>query len=91
MPFEFKPQHDFDLHIALEVDRPALDIMRERAEAAGIEVRGIANHGFIESIYLRDPDGYVVELSAPVATAGPVPDSADARCVLDKWQHARGR
>jgi dienelactone hydrolase len=25
MPFDFKPQHDFDLHIALEVDRPVLD------------------------------------------------------------------
>ena len=24
MPFEFKPQHDYDLHIALEVDRPTL-------------------------------------------------------------------
>ena len=25
MPFDFKPQHDFDLHIALEVDRGTLD------------------------------------------------------------------
>jgi catechol 2,3-dioxygenase-like lactoylglutathione lyase family enzyme len=27
MPFEFKPQHDFDLHIALEVDELALQPM----------------------------------------------------------------
>src|SRR6266566_3613285 len=26
-PFEFKAQHDFDLHIALEVDEPALHAM----------------------------------------------------------------
>ena len=25
MAFDFKPQHDFDLHIALEVDRPVLE------------------------------------------------------------------
>lgn len=25
MPFEFKPQHDFDLHIALEVDEDVLE------------------------------------------------------------------
>lgn len=27
MPFEFKAQHDYDLHIALEVDMPALHEM----------------------------------------------------------------
>jgi catechol 2,3-dioxygenase-like lactoylglutathione lyase family enzyme len=27
MPFEFKPQRDFDLHIALEVDEPTLMAM----------------------------------------------------------------
>ena len=27
MPFEFKEQHDFDLHIALEVETPVLERM----------------------------------------------------------------
>ncbi|MGZ8259236.1 MAG: VOC family protein, partial [Caldimonas sp.] len=27
-----------------------------------IETRGVSNHGFIDSIYFRDPNGYVIEL-----------------------------
>ena len=32
-----------------------------RGKAAGIETRGVSNHGFIDSIYFRDPNGYVIE------------------------------
>ena len=35
MPFEFKPQHDFDLHIALEVGAEALPPMMAKGESAG--------------------------------------------------------
>src|SRR5262249_3801797 len=64
MPFEFKAQHDFDLHIALEVDEATLQSMLEKGKAAGIETRGISDHGFLHSIYFRDPNGYVIELTA---------------------------
>ena len=64
-PFDFKEQRDFDLHIALEVDRVALLEMRQKGQERGIETRGSAQHGFIESVYFRDPNGYVLELSAP--------------------------
>ncbi len=64
MPFEFKAQHDFDLHIALEVDEAALEPMMAKGRAQGIETRGISDHGFIHSIYFRDPNGYVIELTA---------------------------
>ena len=30
-----------------------------------IETRGIIDHGFIKSIYFRDPNGYVIELTYP--------------------------
>jgi catechol 2,3-dioxygenase-like lactoylglutathione lyase family enzyme len=63
-PFEFKQQHDFDLHIALEVSQDDLHKMFEKGKAAGIETRGISDHGFIDSIYFRDPNGYVIELTA---------------------------
>lgn len=33
-----------------------------RAQAAGIEIDGAADHGVSEAIYLRDPDGNGVEL-----------------------------
>ncbi|MSO54667.1 MAG: VOC family protein [Rhodospirillales bacterium] len=63
-PFEFKKQHDYDLHIALEVEPAVLKPMMEKGKAQGIETRGISDHHFIDSIYFRDPNGYVVELTA---------------------------
>ena len=63
MPFEFKAQHDYDLHIALEVQHADLMAMFEKGKRAGIETRGISDHGFIDSIYFRDPNGYVIELT----------------------------
>jgi len=62
-PFDFKPQHDFDLHMALEADQADVDRARAAAEARGIEVRGPSDHGFIQSTYFRDPNGYVIELA----------------------------
>jgi len=64
MPFEFKEQHDFDLHIALEVEYPVLETMLAKGKAAGIQTRGVSDHKFIHSIYFRDPNGYVIELTA---------------------------
>ena len=70
--FEFKDQHDYDLHIALEVDYEHLRTMLDKAKHAGFETRGVSDHGFIHSIYLRDPNGYVIELTAKL------PNHADA-------------
>lgn len=86
-PFEFKPQRDFDLHIALEVERQVLDHMLQSGRAAGIETRGISDHGFIESIYLRDPNGYVIELTARTSTHTDASfDSGKAHAILQQWQ-----
>jgi catechol 2,3-dioxygenase-like lactoylglutathione lyase family enzyme len=88
MPFEFKPQHDYDLHIALEVERSVLEPMMAKGRAAGIEVRGISDHGFIDSIYFRDPNGYVIELTAkrPSHDRAMDPAANRARSQLDEWQ-----
>jgi catechol 2,3-dioxygenase-like lactoylglutathione lyase family enzyme len=93
MPFEFKPQHDYDLHIALEVDQPALEAMLAKGKEQGIETRGISDHEFIHSIYFRDPNGYVVELTAkmPGHDQAMDPDANGARAKLDKWQAAKLR
>jgi len=88
-PFDFKQQHDFDLHIAVEVDQAALEPMMAKGKAAGIETRGISDHGFIHSIYLRDPNGYVIELTAKTGADGEEVDPARARKVLDEWQAAK--
>ncbi len=88
MPFEFKEQHDFDLHIALEVTYEHMQAMMAKGKALGMEVRGIADHDFIHSIYFRDPNGYVIELTAPMPGHDTATDNAKnrAREKLDAWQ-----
>lgn len=87
-PFDFKDQHDFDLHIALEVHKEDLPVMLEKGRLAGIETRGIADHGFIDSIYFRDPNGYVIELTAkrPDHDARVAAAAKTAHTALAKWQ-----
>jgi catechol 2,3-dioxygenase-like lactoylglutathione lyase family enzyme len=87
-PFDFKQQHDYDLHIALEVPRDALEPMIAKARAAGVDVRGIADHDMIDSIYFRDPNGYVIELTAkrPDHDAKMDPAKNKAREHLTTWQ-----
>jgi len=91
MPFAFKKQKDFDLHIALEVDPETLERMFAKGKKAGIETRGISDHRFIRSIYFRDPNGYVIELTAKVP--GMLADRdvmvKDAHLKLGKWQKAK--
>jgi catechol 2,3-dioxygenase-like lactoylglutathione lyase family enzyme len=91
MPFEFKAQHDFDLHIALEVDEATLQSMLAKGKAAGIETRGVSDHGFLNSIYFRDPNGYVIELTAKMAGHDSAMDRTrnGARSKLDRWQAAK--
>lgn len=86
-PFDFKVQHDFDLHIALEVEAPALREMFEKGKARGIETRGISDHRFIDSVYFRDPNGYVLELCAKRSEHDAQMDPATngARAALDRW------
>ena len=90
-PFEFKAQHDFDLHIALEVSEEELHALFAKGKALGIETRGIADHEFIHSIYFRDPNGYVIELTAKRAGHDQAMDPAKngARAKLDRWQARR--
>jgi len=91
-PFEFKAQHDFDLHIALEVSEEHLHAMLAKGKAAGMETRGPADHGFLHSIYFRDPNGYVIELTAkrPGHDQALDPQVNGARAKLDRWQAAKG-
>jgi catechol 2,3-dioxygenase-like lactoylglutathione lyase family enzyme len=89
-PFEFKEQHDFDLHIALEVDAETLERMFAKGKAEGVETRGVSDHGFVHSIYFRDPNGYVIELSAKTGEEqDPQEKSRAARAALDAWQASK--
>ncbi len=89
MPFEFKAQHDFDLHIAVEVPRSVLEPMLDKGKQAGIETRGISDHGFIDSIYFRDPNGYVIELTARRDDHDRALDAGKAHAALARWQQSK--
>ena len=58
-----------------------------KGKAAGMEVRGIADHKMIDSIYFRDPNGYVIELCAKRAghDAQMDPATNGARESLQRW------
>lgn len=87
-PFEFKDQRDFDLHIALEVERDDMMAFFEKGKAAGMETRGVSDHHFIESIYFRDPNGYVIELTAKTEAGDAYAEQAKAEAhdKLAQWQ-----
>jgi catechol 2,3-dioxygenase-like lactoylglutathione lyase family enzyme len=93
LPFEFKPQHDFDLHIALEVAPDVLQPMLAKGREWGIETRGPSDHGMIDSIYFRDPNGYVIELCAkrPGHDEAMDPARNGARAALDRWTEEKAR
>jgi len=92
-PFEFKDQHDFDLHIALEVDADTQKRMFDKGKAAGIDTRGVADHGFIKSIFFRDPNGYVIELAAKDVDADAYEAEAakKAHASLAAWQKGKSQ
>jgi catechol 2,3-dioxygenase-like lactoylglutathione lyase family enzyme len=92
-PFEFKRQDTLDLHIALDVESEVFDRMLNKAQAEGVEVRGPVDHGFVRSIYMRDPNGYVIELTASTGVQQEIMDPAISkpREALARWQAAKGR
>ena len=86
-PFEFIKQHDYDLHLALEVTQTHLHEMFEKGQKENVPTRGISDHGFISSIYFRDPNGYVVELTAKNDDHDDhlQPNNQTARNLLGDW------
>ncbi|HEX5379361.1 MAG TPA: VOC family protein [Phenylobacterium sp.] len=85
--FDFKPQHDFDLHVALDADEASVEAAVAAARARGLEVRGPSDHKFIRSTYFRDPNGYVVELAVrtPASPEIMADQQRTARDVLAAW------
>lgn len=64
----FHPCHGFDRHIAFEA--PSLDELmahKARLDAAGIPCFGPLDHHFVKSIYMWDPNGLQVEITARTA------------------------
>jgi catechol 2,3-dioxygenase-like lactoylglutathione lyase family enzyme len=92
-PFDFKRQDSLDLHIALGVDNDVFERMLQKGRDRAIEVRGPVDHGFCRSIYFRDPNGYVIELTAKTPAHAREMDPAvnGAREKLERWTAAKRR
>jgi catechol 2,3-dioxygenase-like lactoylglutathione lyase family enzyme len=90
-PFDFKNQNALDLHIALGVEPETFDAMLQKGKAEGREVRGPVDHGFVRSIYFRDPNGYIIELTASTGTHGEIMDPTISKPheALARWQTAK--
>jgi catechol 2,3-dioxygenase-like lactoylglutathione lyase family enzyme len=78
-------------HLALQV--PTIDDVlayKAKLEAAGVEVRGLVNHDFIQSIYFFDPNGLRLELTTRTDAPGFLEKAAsEAHHALDAWTKAK--
>jgi catechol 2,3-dioxygenase-like lactoylglutathione lyase family enzyme len=73
-------------HVALTATPEIHEAITQRARAAGIDTM-LVDHGYCRSLYLRDPDGLIVELTVddPRATAEAPRRRASARADLARW------
>ena len=57
-------------HFAMELGTvQEVQAAHDRLRAAGVEVLGLVDHGFVQSIYFFDPNGLRLELTARTSTA----------------------
>lgn len=80
-------------HLALRVpDLTALAQAKARLEAAGVEVIGITDHGFVRSIYFFDPNGLRLELTVDLEPVQvPQAKRQAARAQLDAWSREKAQ
>jgi len=70
---------------------PSSSCADRRMGSTGGHEGGVSDHGFIHSIYFRDPNGYVVELCTKGSPAEASTNRAggDARLRLEQWTSSR--
>jgi catechol 2,3-dioxygenase-like lactoylglutathione lyase family enzyme len=91
MPAPSPNTPDWVQHFAMEVGSvEAVLAMKERLEAAGVEVRGLVDHDFIKSIYFFDPNGLRLEVTARTERPGALEGAARAaHAALRRWTEAK--
>ena len=74
-------------HVAFRVDSiEALEQVKGRLQANGIEVVGVTDHHIFESIYFFDPNGIRIELTAQLASEMQMQEeSKTAHARLEEW------
>ncbi len=78
-------------HFAIEVASvEEVAAAKARLEAAGVEVLGIVDHEFVNSIYFFDPNGLRLEITTKTDTPGFLKKAADeAHGLLQNWTQAK--
>lgn len=78
-------------HLALEVpDIAAVEAMRARLVAAGVEVIGLVDHEFVQSIYFFDPNGLRLEVTTRTEAPGFLEQArAEAHEKLATWERTK--
>jgi catechol 2,3-dioxygenase-like lactoylglutathione lyase family enzyme len=87
-PAHFRPGHGFDRHIAFEAGSlERLGAWKARLDAAGVPCFGPIDHHFVQSLYMWDPNGLQVEITARAADHDPIleAEAASARDILAEW------
>ncbi len=85
---QFHPTHGFDRHVAFEAGSvEKLAEWKARLDAKGVACFGPLDHHFVKSIYMWDPNGLQVEITArePDHDAILAAEEAAARSVLAEW------
>lgn len=75
-------------HLALEVPSMGeLEMIHARLKAAGVDVIGVVDHEFIQSIYFFDPNGLRLEITTRTEPPGFIETQArEAHGALAEWQ-----
>lgn len=84
----FEPRGGYDLHVAFECGSLAeLEAWRERVNAMGVPCGDAIDHGFIRSIYMYDPNGLQVEITAKTERYEQVvaEESLQRDAVMEAW------
>jgi len=80
------PESPFN-HIALEVDRDTQQALEARIAAAAVAGSYVLDHGYCRSVYIKDPDGMILEFTVdePAAVAQDADRRAVAHDELKRW------
>ncbi|MBC2777183.1 VOC family protein [Parasphingopyxis marina] len=82
------PESPFN-HIALNVDATTQNEIEQRIKQAGYAEPDsyVLEHGYCRSVYIKDPNGMIVEFTCddPRASEGDADRRAKARAELERW------
>ncbi|WP_374390394.1 VOC family protein [Sandaracinobacter sp.] len=87
-PEHFQKAHGFDRHVAFEADSiDKLHEWKDRLEAQNVPVVGPVDHHFVQSIYMYDPNGLQVEITARTDRHDPIMahEKGQSEAILADW------